>query len=108
VNRFLLKLNRVFAWAVLTLMVGVLMTGYRMTGAFSFIPRGLADSLHRVYLSVPLIVLFIAHSLISIRVSYTRKHPRSALLDAAFLVAGAAFAVFFSYFALNLIVSLGR
>lgn len=37
-----------------------LITGHRMTGSFNFLPRGLSDSLHRIYLNVPLIVLFIA------------------------------------------------
>jgi len=107
-NRFLIRLNRVIAYVILALMVGVLITGYRMTGSFSFLPRGLSDSLHRIYFNVPLIVLFIAHSLISIRIGFIRKGVKSLSLDILFLVIGIAFSVFFSYFALYLIISFRR
>jgi hypothetical protein len=107
-HSFLIRLNKVIVYVKIALVVGLLITGYRMIGHFNFINRGLADSLHRVYLNVPFIVLFILHTLISVRISLMRKRQNSLFLDILFLVVGVAFAVYFSYFALSLYISFGR
>ena len=84
------------------------MTGYRMIGFFRFVPRGLADSLHRVYLNIPFIVMVTVHILLSIRISLMRKKKQSRMLDIVFIVVGTAFAAVFSYFALSLFFTFGR
>jgi len=108
VNRFLVRLNKVIVYIKIALVVGLLVTGYRMIGYFNFLNRGLADSLHRVYLNVPFIVLFIIHTLVSVRITLMRKKKKSLILDILFLVGGIAFAVYFSYFALSLYISFRR
>jgi hypothetical protein len=107
-NRFLVSLNRIVSWILIALVVSLLVTGYRMIGFFSFIPRGLADSLHRVYLNVPFIILVTVHILVSIRISLMRKKKQSRVLDVVFIVAGTTFAAVFSYFALSLFFIFGR
>ena len=102
-NRFLAKLNRIMAYILLALVVGILITGYRMIGYFTFIPRGLADYLHRIYFNVPFIVFVVVHSLLSIRVSLMRKKRGSVYLDIILAIAGIGLIAFFSYFALSIV-----
>ena len=102
-SKFLLKFNRYISYLLLALVVGILMTGYRMIGYFNFIPRGLAAYLHRIYLNVPFIVLVIMHAIISIRISIMRKKKKNVYLDMLLILTGIGFAVFFSYFALSLV-----
>ncbi len=102
-NRFLAKLNRIMAYILLALVVGILITGYRTFGYFTFISRGLANNLHRIYLNVPFIVFVVTHSLLSIRVSLMRKKRGGAYLDIILAMAGIGFIVFFSYFALSIV-----
>jgi hypothetical protein len=107
-NRFLVLFNRIVSWILIALVVSLLVTGYRMIGFFSFIPRGLADSLHRVYLNVPFIVLVTVHILVSIRISLMRRKKQNRALDIVFIFIGTAFAAVFSYFALSLFFTFGK
>lgn len=107
-NRFLLRLNRVIAYVMIALVVGLLLTGYRMIGRFNFINRGAADLMHRVFLNVPFIFLFVIHTLVSVRTTLLKKRTKSLFLDIVLLAVGIGFAVYFSYFALSLYVSFWR
>ena len=107
-NKFIVKLNRIICYIMIALVVGILITGYRMIGYFTFIPRGLSDYLHRIYLNIPFIVLFIVHTLLSVRIALMRKQIKSVYLDILFIFIGLAFAVFFSYFALSLVIFFRR
>ncbi len=107
-DKFLIKLNRVVAYVKIGLVVGLLITGFRMIGYFTFINRGLADYLHRIYFTVPFIVLFTIHTLVSVRISLLSRQKKSVLLDILFLVIGIGFVAVFSYFALSLIIFFRR
>jgi len=108
VDKFLIKLNRVIAYIKIGLVVGLLITGFRMIGYFTFINRGLADYLHRIYFNVPFIILFTIHTLLSVRITLMRKQKKSIFLDILFIVIGIGFIAVFSYLALSLIVFFRR
>jgi hypothetical protein len=108
VDKFLIKLNRVIAYINIGLVVGLLITGFRMIGYFTFINRGLADYLHRIYFTVPFIILFTIHTLLSVRITLMRKQKKSVFLDILFIVIGIGFTAVFSYLALSLIVFFRR
>ena len=97
----LFRILGVMAVILIVFVFGILITGYRMIGYFTFIPRGLADYLHRIYFNVPFIVLVVAHSLLSIRVYVMRKKKGSVFLDIILAIAGVGLIAFFSYFALS-------
>jgi hypothetical protein len=108
VDKFLIKLNRVIAYINIGLVVGLLITGFRMIGYFTFINRGLADYLHRIYFTVPFIILFTIHTLLSVRITLMRKQKKSVFLDILFIVIGIGFTAVFSYLALSLFVFFRR
>jgi hypothetical protein len=103
-DRFLQRLNRVVAFLLIPVVLVLLVTGYRMTGSFSFIPRGLADLLHRIHLNVVFLFLFALHTMLSIRIALLRKGRGGRLLDVLFIGVGAALFGFFAYLSLKLIL----
>ena len=107
-NRFLVKFNRYIAYILIPVTLFMLMSGFRMTGNFSFIPRGLADLLHRVYVHSAFLVLFIIHVVLSARIALMRRHVRGLWLDILLAVVGLAVIVYFSYLSQRLILPWGR
>jgi hypothetical protein len=104
VNRFLQRVNRYCAYLLIPVMFLILMTGFRMTGHFPFIPRGVADLLHRIYLNVIFLFLFALHLFLSLRFALLRRNIGGKVLDALFILAGAAMIGFFSYLSLRMIL----
>ena len=104
VNRFLQKLNRYTAYILIPVVLFMLMTGFRMTGHFIFMPRGFADLLHRIYLHVIFLFLFTVHTLLSLRTVFMRKNIGGRGLDVTFILIGVGLFVFFTYLSLRLIL----
>jgi hypothetical protein len=104
VDRFLQKLNRYISYILIAVVIAMLMAGYRMTGNFTFIPRGLADLLHRIYLNVVFLILFITHTLLSLRIVFKRKSISGKYIDVTFILIGVGLFGFFTYLSLKLIL----
>lgn len=98
-NRFLTIFSRVVAYILIVLFVFIMITGYRSTGHFTFMTRGLSNSLHSIYLNIAFIVLVTIHALISIRFTLERNKVKSWYIDALLLATGAVFIAGFTYFA---------
>jgi hypothetical protein len=98
-NRFLTIFSRVVAYILIVLFVFIMITGYRSTGHFTFMTRGLANSLHIIYLNIVFIVLVTIHALISIRFALERNKVKGWYIDALLLATGAVFIAGFTYFA---------
>jgi hypothetical protein len=103
-NRALLRINRYTAYLLIAVTLLMLITGYRMTGNFAFISRGLADLLHRIHLNIVFLFLFVLHTLLSIRVLIIRRGLWRRYLDVVFIIIGTGILGFFSYYSLKLIV----
>ena len=59
IDKFLIRFNRYLAYVLIAVVVSILLFGYRLTGNFGFIPQGLADLLHKVYLNIIFLFLFL-------------------------------------------------
>jgi hypothetical protein len=105
-DRFLTKLNRYASYLLIPVVLLMLMTGYRSTGAFPFIPRGFADLFHRIYLNAVFLFLFFLHTLLSLRIVLKRKQRGSRLLDVVLILIGTGMFGFFTYLSLKLILPL--
>jgi hypothetical protein len=95
-NKYLIKINRIIAYALLANTVIMLITGYRTRGLFTFFSRGFADITHRIHFSTSFIVLFIAHSLISIRFALMRKKIQGVYIDIMLALVGIALVTIFT------------
>ncbi len=98
-NRFLTIFSRVAAYVLIVLFVVIMVTGYRSLGHFTFITRGLANSLHIIYINIAFLVLASIHALISIRFALARKNVKGLYIDVLLLVIGGVFITGFTYFA---------
>jgi hypothetical protein len=98
-NRFLTVFSRVAAYILIVLFVIIMITGYRSTGHFTFMTRGLANSLHIIYINIAFLVLACIHALVSIRFVLARNNIRGRYIDVLLLVTGAVFIAGFTYFA---------
>jgi len=97
--KFLIKLNRIFAYILIPLVIAILITGYRNTEHFTFINRGVANLLHSVWLNLAFLVLFTVHSLIAIKLALIRNKVTAKYLDVLLTVIGILFIAGFAYFA---------
>ena len=97
--RFLKKLNRIFAYILIPLVIALLITGYRNTEHFIFINRGVANLLHSVWLNIVFLVLFTVHSLLAIKLALIRNKVTAKYLNALLVAIGVLFIAGFTYFA---------
>ena len=95
-NKLLVKINRIIAYALLANTMVMLITGYRTRGHFAFFSRGFADLTHRIHLNVSFIVLLIIHSLLSIRFALMRKKIQGKYIDIMLFLVGVALIVIFT------------
>ena len=72
-EKILTRINRISAYILLVLVLLILITGYRQVGYFTFFTRGLANSLHQIYLNIAGLVVGSVHILISIRKALVRN-----------------------------------
>jgi hypothetical protein len=88
-SKYLVKINRIIAYALLANTIIMLITGYRTRGHFLFLSRGFAEITHIVHLNISFIVLFSAHFLLSIRFALIRKNIQSIYIDVMLSLIGA-------------------
>ena len=105
-DRVLIRFNRYIAYILIAVVIAMLVAGFRMTGNFIFIPRGLADLLHRIYLNVVFLLLFLTHTLLSLRIAFKRKGIGGKGIDIFFVLIGVGLFAYFTYLALKLILPL--
>lgn len=98
-NRFLTRFNRIIAYILIALFLIIMITGYRQTGHFTFIGRGLASSLHQVYINIAFLVLFTIHTLIGVRMALTRNKIKGIYVEVLLIILGLLVIAGFSYFA---------
>lgn len=106
VNRFLLKFNRYTAYILIPVILFMFVSGHRMTGNFTFISRGFADLLHRVYLNIVFLFLFLIHTFLSLRFLLMRRNIKGRWLDLLFILIAVFIFGIFSYLSLKLILPL--
>ena len=98
-NRFLIRFNRIIAYVLIALFLAIMITGYRQTGHFTFIGRGLASSLHQIYINITFLVLFTVHTLIGVRIALMRNKIRGTYIEVLLIILGILVIAVFSYFA---------
>ena len=96
--KFLIKLNRVLAYLLIPIVIAILITGYRNTGYFTFLNRGVANLLHSIWLNIIFLIVFTVHSLIGIKLALIRNKIKARYLDAILLIIGIIFIAGFLYF----------
>ena len=106
VDRFLIRFNRYISYILIAVVIAMLVAGFRMTGNFIFLPRGLADLLHRIYLNVVFLLLFLTHTLLSLRIVFKRRGISGKGIDIPFILIGVGLFGYFTYLALKLILPL--
>ena len=106
VDRFLIRCNRYISYVLIAVVMAMIIAGFRMTGSFIFIPRGLADLLHRIYLNVVFLLLFLTHTLLSLRIAFKRRGISGKGIDIPFILIGVGLFSYFSYLALKRILPL--
>ncbi len=105
IDKFLIRFNRYLAYVLIAVVVSILLFGYRLTGNFQFIPQGLADLLHKVYLNIVFLFLFLTHTLLSLRIVLMRKNVKKKLLDVLFIMIGVGVFGVFSFLSLRLLLA---
>jgi hypothetical protein len=106
-GRALVRINRYVAYLLIPVTLFMFITGFRMTGTFTFFSRGSADLLHRIYVHIAFVVLFSVHVVLSVRIAFARRGVRSRFLDWSLAAAGVGLAAYFSVLSLRLILPLG-
>lgn len=109
VNRWLKRMARISAWALLALVIVLLISGWGITQtgviyrlSLGLIDRGTADSIHRAS-NIPLAFFFLAHVFINIRLNLSKTRYLWAV-DTALILVGIALmvlVVFLEYFRLG-------
>lgn len=94
----LTRISRISAYVLIMLVLLILITGYRQVGYFTFFTRGLASSLHQIYLNIASLIFGSIHVLISIRKALARNRTRGIWIDIILIVLGIVIVGGFSYF----------
>jgi len=97
-EKILTRINRISAYILLVLVLLILITGYRQVGYFTFFTRGLANSLHQIYLNIAGLVIGSVHILISIRKALARNKIKGIWVNIILVILGVAVVGGFSYF----------
>ncbi len=97
-GKILTRISRISAYVLIVLVLLILITGYRQVGYFTFFTRGLASSLHQIYLNIAGLIFGSIHVLISIRKALARNRIRGIWIDIVLIVLGIVIAGGFSYF----------
>lgn len=98
-EKFLTRLGRITAYILVVLFILIIITGYRQVGHFTFITRGLANTLHQRYLNIAFLVVGTIHALVSIRHAFMRNRIKSTYIDILLIFLGIIFIGGFTYFA---------
>jgi hypothetical protein len=97
-EKFLLKLSRISAYVLIILFILMMISGYRQMGHFTFISRGMANTLHQIYLNVTFLFVGTIHALTAIRRALIRNRIKGTYVDILLIILGILFIGGFSYF----------
>lgn len=97
-ERILTRINRISAYILIVLVFLMLITGYRQVGYFTFFTRGLANSLHQIYLNIATLIVGAVHILLSIRRALIRNHIKGLYINIILTLIGMVIVGGFSYF----------
>ena len=97
-EKILTRISRISAYILIVLALLILITGYRQVGYFTFFTRGLANSLHQIYLNIAGLVVGSVHILISIRKALARNKIKGIWVNIILIILGIAIVGGFSYF----------
>lgn len=97
-EKILTRINRISAYILLVLVLLILITGYRQVGYFTFFTRGLANSLHQIYLNIAGLVIGSVHILMSIRKALVRNKIKGIWVNIILVILGVTIVGGFSYF----------
>ena len=97
-EKILTRINRISAYVLIVLVLVILITGYRQVGYFTFFGRGLASSLHQIYLNVAGLIVGSVHVLLSIRKALARNRIKGVWVNIMLIVLGIVIVGGFSYF----------
>jgi len=97
-EKILTRINRISAYVLIVLVLLMLITGYRQVGYFTFFTRGLANSLHQIYLNIAGLVVGSVHVLLSIRRALIRNRIKGIYINMTLLLIGIIVVGGFSYF----------
>ena len=97
-EKVLTRISRISAYILIVLVLLILITGYRQVGYFTFFTRGLANSLHQVYLNIAGLIIGAVHVLLSVRRALIRNKIRGAYINIMLFLIGIVVVGGFSYF----------
>ena len=97
-EKFLTRLCRITAYILIVIVILMIITGYRQVGYFTFMTRGLANTLHQLYLNIAFLVVGSIHALTAIRRALTRNRIKGLYIDILLIFIGILFIGGFSYF----------
>ncbi len=97
-EKILIRINRISAYILIVLVFLMLITGYRQVGYFTFFTRGLASSLHQIYLNIAGLIVGSVHVLLSIRRALIRNHIKGLYINIILILIGIVIVGGFSYF----------
>lgn len=98
-EKFLLRLSRITAYILIVLFILMMISGYRQTGHFTFISRGMANAMHQIYLNTAFLFVGTIHALTAIRRALRRNRIKGTYVDILLIILGILFIGGFSYFA---------
>jgi ABC-type sulfate transport system permease subunit len=97
-EKVLTRINRISAYVLIALVLLILITGYRQVGYFTFFTRGLANSLHQIYLNIAGLVVGAVHVLLSARRALMRNKIKGIFINIILALIGIVVVGGFSYF----------
>lgn len=97
-EKILTRITRISAYILIVLVFLMLITGYRQVGYFTFFTRGLANSLHQIYLNIAGLIVGAVHVLLSIRRALIRNHIKGLYINIILILIGIIIVGGFSYF----------
>jgi hypothetical protein len=97
-EKVLTRINRISAYVLIVLVLLILITGYRQVGYFTFFTRGLANSLHQIYLNIAGLVVGAVHVLLSVRRALIRNKIKGIYINIILALIGIVVVGGFSYF----------
>jgi len=100
-EKTLTRINRISAYILIVLVLVIFITGYRQVGYFTFFGRGLANSLHQIYINVAGLIVGSVHVLLSSRKALARNKIKGIWVNIVLVILGITIVGGFSYFTLS-------
>ena len=100
-EKILTRIYCISAYILLVLVLVIFITGYRQVGYFTFFGRGLANSLHQIYINVAGLIVGSVHVLLSSRKALARNKIKGIWVNIVLVILGIVIVGGFSYFTLS-------